>query len=145
VHDNNSTLREATIDDLDAVLGLDRLSPVAHPRVAFLTRRVQSRECHVFEREGVVVGYITLRSKTFIGRDFVDLLAVSPDAQRQGIATALLHYVLAISSTPQTFTSTNKSNLAMIRLLEKDGWSFSGRLEGIDEGDPEFVYYTNSV
>jgi hypothetical protein len=26
-------------------------------------------------------------------------------------------------------------------LLEKAGWQFSGQLEGIDEGDPELVYY----
>jgi len=26
-------------------------------------------------------------------------------------------------------------------LLEKAGWLFSGLLEGIDEGDPELVYF----
>jgi len=29
----------------------------------------------------------------------------------------------------------------MIGLLEKAGWRFSGLLEGIDEGDPELVYF----
>jgi hypothetical protein len=32
----------------------------------------------------------------------------------------------------------------MIRLLEKAGWRVSGQLEGIDEGDPEVVYYKDS-
>ena len=31
----------------------------------------------------------------------------------------------------------------MIGLLEDATWLFSGQLEGIDEGDPEFVYYKN--
>ena len=33
----------------------------------------------------------------------------------------------------------------MIGLLVKEGWQFSGQLEGIDEGDPELVYYKDST
>jgi hypothetical protein len=29
----------------------------------------------------------------------------------------------------------------MIDLLEKGGWRFSGQLDGIDDGDPELVYF----
>jgi hypothetical protein len=32
----------------------------------------------------------------------------------------------------------------MIALLDKYNWTFSGQLEGIDEGDPEFVFYTRT-
>jgi hypothetical protein len=40
------------------------------------------------------------------------------------------------------FTSTNASNVAMRSLLEAEGWSFSGQLDGLDEGDPELVFFT---
>ena len=39
------------------------------------------------------------------------------------------------------FTSTNKSNAPMQALLESEAWSLSGRLVGLDEGEPELVYY----
>jgi hypothetical protein len=29
--------------------------------------------------------------------------------------------------------------------LEKIGWRFSGELEGIDDGDPEMVYYQDAT
>jgi hypothetical protein len=29
----------------------------------------------------------------------------------------------------------------MQALLESEGWSLSGKLDGLDEGDPEVVYY----
>ena len=35
------------------------------------------------------------------------------------------------------FTSTNVSNLPMQQLLQHAGWSATGILHGLDEGDPE--------
>ena len=43
------------------------------------------------------------------------------------------------------FTSTNRSNLPMLNLLRKEQWLFSGELVGLDEGDPELVFYRSSV
>jgi len=48
-------------------------------------------------------------------------------------------------STERIFTSTNKSNAPMTGFLEKIGWRFSGELEGIDDGDPEMVYYQDAT
>ena len=33
----------------------------------------------------------------------------------------------------------------MIELLAKAQWVFSGALEGIDDGDPELIYYRDSL
>jgi len=43
------------------------------------------------------------------------------------------------------FTSTNRSNLAMQSLLRREGWLFSGELDGLDEGDPELVFHRRCV
>lgn len=137
-------VRRANTDDLVSLLALDQLSPVGHERPELLKTRVQSGECLVFERGGQVVGYLILRTRGFFGRDFVELLVVTSMERRTGIASSLLREALAQSSTRETFTSTNKSNAAMIALLGKHNWTFSGQLDGIDEGDPECVFYTRA-
>jgi GNAT superfamily N-acetyltransferase len=127
------------------VLELDRVAPVGPERAPLLAARVQSGEVILFENQGHVLGYAVLTLHSFFGRDFVELLAVAASERRHGIASLLLRQVVALSSTVRIFTSTNRSNTPMIGLLTKEGWQFSGELEGIDEGDPELVYYKDSA
>jgi N-acetylglutamate synthase-like GNAT family acetyltransferase len=140
-----STIRRATLDDLAAVLSLDRSAPVGHERRDFLIARLQSEEIFISELEGRVLGYAVLRTRSFFGRDFVDLMAVAVNVRRKGVGSTLLERVVDSSSTDRVFTSTNRSNTPMIDLLEKAGWQFSGELTGIDEDDPELVYYLDSL
>jgi hypothetical protein len=53
----------------------------------------------------------------------------------------LIRAAVAAESSAAVFTSTNQSNASMQALLESEGWSLSGKLDGLDEGDPEVVYY----
>ena len=138
------TVRFATLDDVDAVLALDRLSPVGHTRELLLTARAQTGEILIAVLNERVVGYIVLHARAFFGRDFVDLLVIDPRYRRQGIGNELLHQAIEHSSTNRIFTSTNESNTPMVELLNRDGWEFSGRLEGMDEGDPEVVFFTDA-
>ena len=41
---------------------------------------------------------------------------------------------------PKLFVSTNESNLPMQALLAKLDYAPSGRVENLDEGDPELIY-----
>jgi hypothetical protein len=43
-------------------------------------------------------------------------------------------------TTPKVFTSTNQSNTPMQGLLGKCGFSPSGVIENLDEGDPELLF-----
>jgi N-acetylglutamate synthase-like GNAT family acetyltransferase len=144
VTDTEGTIRRATAEDLDAVLELDRAAPVGHERSDLLTSRIRMSEVIIFEHEQHVVGYAVTRAHAFFGRDFVELLAVAIDSRRNGIGSSLLQRAVDLSSTERIFTSTNQSNSPMIHLLEKSGWHYSGQLEGIDEADPEAVYYMDS-
>jgi hypothetical protein len=54
--------------------------------------------------------------------------------RRSGIGRALLRTVLATAGTEQVFTSTNTSNQPMRSLLHAEHWSFSGELDGLDDG-----------
>jgi ribosomal protein S18 acetylase RimI-like enzyme len=135
------SVRRASPEDLEAILGLDRATPVGRVRGEYLTARVHANEVTVFERHGIVVGYLVQRSRSFIGRDFVDLMAVAVECRRQGVASALLDNAVHSSATDRIFISTNRSNTAMRDLLEGSGWRFSGSLDGIDDGDPELIFY----
>lgn len=106
---------------------------------------MESQEVFIAEEEGRLLGCAVLRTTSFFGRDFVDLMAVAVNERRRGVGSALLESVVKASSTDRVFTSTNRSNAPMIELLRKAGWSFSGELVGIDDDDPELVYYLDSL
>jgi hypothetical protein len=45
---------------------------------------------------------------------------------------------------PLVVTSTNESNTPMRELLRSEGWHLSGVLTGLDEGDPEQVFFQDA-
>jgi GNAT superfamily N-acetyltransferase len=136
------TIRAATNDDVAAILALDRHAASGDPeRIASLEQWVPSGHCLVHTSEHVIDGFVVLRPRHFYARDFIDLLFVGADRRRGGVGRALLEAALAAATTPDVFTSTNRSNAPMQGLLEAHGWQFSGELQGLDEGDPELVYF----
>ena len=88
-----------------------------------------------------VDGFVVTSVRSFFGRDFVRLLAVSASHQRSGIGSALLTAAALQATTDVVFTSTNESNSAMRALLRRDNWTYSGTLTGLDAGDPELVFW----
>jgi GNAT superfamily N-acetyltransferase len=99
------------------------------------------RAALVAEERGEVVGFLALRPGHFYQRDFIDLLYVAPRWRRQGIGRALIRAALQNASTPRVFVSTNDSNAPMRKLLRSEGWKPSGILTGLDEDDPEHVFF----
>jgi GNAT superfamily N-acetyltransferase len=135
-------IRRAVAADIGGILRLDHLAAHGdHERAEFLRRCVGLGECLVHPDRGSLTGFAVLRPAHFFGRDFIDLLMVEPAHRRSGIGRALLRTALAVAGTEQVFTSTNTSNQPMRSLLRAEGWSFSGELDGLDEGDPELVFY----
>jgi GNAT superfamily N-acetyltransferase len=63
------------------------------------------------------------------------------DYRRSGAGAALVKYLESHCQTPKIFTSTNLSNLPMQSLLAKLGYTLSGVIHNLDEGDPEIVYF----
>lgn len=138
-------IRRAVAGDIDGILGIDhRAGQTGQGRAGFLRRCVDLGECLVYLDHGSVAGFAVVKPAHFFGRDFVELLMVDPARRRRGIGRDLLHAALAAAGTGQVFTSTNTSNQPMRSLLQAGGWSFSGELDGLDEGDPELVFYNTS-
>jgi GNAT superfamily N-acetyltransferase len=124
------------------LIALDHLGSVGHQgRISQLQHGIDGGQCLVHTEKDVIDGYVIVRPGHFFGRDFVDLLLVESAARRQGIGTALLQAAIAHLRGDQIFTSTNRSNAPMQGLLASLGWQLSGELDGLDEGDPELVYY----
>ena len=90
---------------------------------------------------GEMVGFLGLRPGHFYKRDFIDLLYVAPHRRHRGAGRALMWAALRNASTPRVFVSTNESNTPMRQLLGSEGWILSGVLTGLDEGDPEHVFF----
>jgi GNAT superfamily N-acetyltransferase len=88
-----------------------------------------------------IKGFVVTVPKVFFGHDFIELLIVDPTRRRVGLGRRLLRAAVCSAGTRRVFTSTNHSNSPMRALLECEGWSLSRELGGLDDGDPEMVYF----
>jgi len=134
-------VREARIDD---VPGIVRIDPLGSLDAAAIEALVRTAATLVAVSGNEITGFVARRERHFFGRDFVELLFVEPKHRRKGVGRSLLRRTLADAGTSRVFISTNQSNEAMQALLTSDGWLLSGILVGLDEGDPEHVYFRDA-
>lgn len=133
------TIRSASAGDLDDLIALDPLAATDADRLAHLRHATSTGECLLAQAGGQTIGF-ALFDYGFFGNGFLTLLYVAPAWRRHGAAQALIHYLEVLCRTPKLFTSINLSNRPMQALLEKAGYTLSGALHYLDEGDPELVY-----
>ena len=134
-------LRLADPTDERALRKLDGLARGGDAeRIAFIHEAVVGRRCLVAEGE-TIIGYVVTSPRRFFDRDFVDLLMVDDDVRRSGVGRALLRAAVDRAGTTRVFSSTNESNTAMRSLFASAGWTLSGQFSGLDEGDPEVLYF----
>ena len=109
-------------------------------RADYITSVAENGGLSVAALRGEVQAFCCLDHGYFFGKPFISLLIVSPGARRLGLGAGLLSH--NASAYPEVWTSTNQSNSAMRKLLDKAGWRYCGELSGLDEGDPERFYRT---
>jgi GNAT superfamily N-acetyltransferase len=131
-------LRDAHAADASAIAAID---PAGPGRIEEIRALIRQHASLVAAEHGQVVGFLAVRPGHFYGRDFIDLLFVAPGRRRDGIGRALMRAALRHASTPRVFTSTNESNAPMRQLLGHEGWIPAGVLTGLDEDDPEHVFF----
>jgi ribosomal protein S18 acetylase RimI-like enzyme len=137
--DDPVTVRPAGPADVPAIAAVDPVAAHDDGRRLFIAERVAAGETLVALDGDAVVGYLVL-DHAFFGRGFVAMLCVHPERRRQGIGRALMRHAERACRTERLFTSTNRSNLPMQRLLEGLGYGCSGMVDDLDPGDPELFY-----
>ncbi|HSG41783.1 MAG TPA: ribosomal protein S18-alanine N-acetyltransferase [Anaerolineales bacterium] len=124
-------IRRMTLDDIPAVVELDRLSfTLPWPERSFrfeLTDNPVSR-CWIVELDGKVVGMIV--AWLLVDEAHVATIATHPNHRRQGIARKLLTYALRYMSKEGAVTSfleVRENNHAAQDMYRKFGYEVVGR------------------
>jgi GNAT superfamily N-acetyltransferase len=131
-------VRAAQAGDVSAIMAMD---PGRLGTAGQIQALIHHQHCLVAVERSEITGFLILRPGHFYGRDFIDLLYVAPPWRRQGTGRALMRAALRNASTSRVFVSTNESNTPMKTLLRSEDWTPSGVLTGLDEGDPEHVFF----
>ncbi|HEX4268926.1 MAG TPA: GNAT family N-acetyltransferase [Steroidobacteraceae bacterium] len=132
-------IRQAVLSDLAAFLAFDALASPGNSRATELVRGIESGKCWIAEVDAKPIGYAFLKGE-FFGFDFIELIYVDRNFRRRGAGRALIEQLERECKTSKLFTSTNESNTAMKGLLERCGYSPSGIIHNLDNGDPEVVF-----
>ncbi len=130
-------VRPASREDIDSIIEQDPIAKHELGRRVFIADAVAAGQCWVaVEAMGAaaLIGYGVL-NKSFFENNFVPLIVVKVSARRRGVVAAL-----ESQCAGKLFTSTNTSNIAMRQLLKRLGFVESGRIENLDDNDPELVF-----
>ena len=130
----------ATAGDLQRIIAMDPRVADTPGRREFLERAHAAGECIIAQRGGEMAGFVVL-DRLFFGQRFVELLYVEPAHRRAGVATAVVRHIESLCPGEKLFTSTNESNAAMHAFCAALGFAPSGRIDNLDEGGPEIVYF----
>lgn len=127
----NLVIRKMTIDDIPAVVELDKISfSLPWPERSFrfeLTDNPASR-CWVAEVDGSIAGMIVVW--LLVAEAHVATLATHPNFRRQGIAKRLLSHALQYLNSEgaqSSFLEVRASNIAAQEMYRKFGYKESGR------------------
>jgi len=126
----NPVIRKMTIDDIPAVVELDKMSfSLPWPERSFrfeLTDNPASR-CWVAEADGRIIGMIVVW--LLVTEAHIATLATHPNFRRQGIATRLLSHALHVlidEGAQSSFLEVRASNSAAHEMYHKFGYKESG-------------------
>src|SRR5512134_2611502 len=127
----NLIIRKMTVEDVPAVIELDRKSfSLPWPERSFrfeVTDNPASR-CWVAELDGQVIGMIVIW--LLVDEAHVATLAIHPDFRRQGIGKRLLSQALLQAQQEgarSSFLEVRESNLAAQEMYRKFGYEVTGR------------------
>lgn len=128
---NGLNIRRMTLEDLPAVVELDRMSfSLPWPERSFrfeLTENTASR-CWVAERDGRIVGMLV--AWLLVDEAHIATLATHPDFRRRGIARELLAHALRSMSKEGAVSSlleVRESNAAAQEMYRQFGYEAVGR------------------
>lgn len=140
----NISLRKATIKDKTLVVDFDySLDAVEHielKREEKITKAILDKECSIILKNDIAIGFVIFDYR-FFDQGWVELIIIDEKYRGKGVGGQTFDLICKQCKTDKVFTSTNSSNIPMQKALAKAGFSFAGKLIGLDDGDPELFYY----
>ena len=132
-------VKYAQLSDLEPIVAIDQ-QVIGHAnRRGEIEKAIREQACLII-KEGKATGFLLFNTQ-FFENAFVSLIIIAPEERRKGYASSLLKYFEKISPTEKIFSSTNQSNIEMQKVFQKNGYTPSGKIENMDPGDPELIYF----
>ncbi|WP_186580336.1 GNAT family N-acetyltransferase [Aquibacillus kalidii] len=135
---------EASIDDLEKIVQIDGEVIGNTSRRNYIENSIKFGKCIVAKENEDFVGFL-IYNVNFFECAFISLIIVSPSSRRKGYASLLMDYLVSSSPTTKVFSSTNRSNINMQSVFEKNGFVKSGVVDNLDEGDAEIIYFKSKL
>ncbi len=133
-------IRRARPADFRRLSSIDPFTGQGKVRGPWLRQSIRERSVWVQLRSGEIQAYAIL-APTFFQHPFIGQLFVAEEARRQGLGESLLAELEKLCvHHGEIWTSTNRSNQRMHRLLKKRGFLHRGRITGLDKDDAEVFY-----
>ncbi|MEM1134996.1 MAG: GNAT family N-acetyltransferase [Bacteroidota bacterium] len=137
-------LRMATKKDKSLVVtfdyALDKDEHIELKREEKITKAISDKECFIVLADNREVGFIIFDYR-FFDQGWIELIIIEEKYRGKGIGGQAIDLICKQSKTNKVFTSTNSSNIQMQKALTKVGFAFAGKIDGLDDGDPELFYY----
>jgi len=138
------SLRIATKKEKPLVLAfdyaLDKDEYIELKREEKITKAISNQECFIILTDNIAVGFVLVDYR-FFDQAWIELIIIGEKYRRRGIGEKVFDLICKQSKTKKVFTSTNSSNIPMQKALAKSGFTFAGKIDGLDDGDPELFYY----
>ncbi len=138
------SLKKATIKDKALVVDFDySLNPVEHielKRAEKITKAILDKECFIILADNRAVGFVIFDYR-FFDQGWIELIIIGEKYRGKGVGGQAIDLICKQCKTNKVFTSTNSSNTQMQKALSKVDFSFAGKINGLDEGDPELFYF----
>lgn len=132
---DGSYIKIATESDLYYILDIDPFR-----RIDLIRHAIKHGSCYIAVYNGIIKGF-AIMNYTLFDNGFIELLMVAEKYRQCGVGSALLNHLFTVCKTQKIFTSTNKSNWPMRKLLGKAGFTYCGEIDALDEGDPEMFFF----
>jgi len=141
-------LRLATQQDKSLAVAFDyafdKCDHVKLNRETKIIKAISDKECFIILVGSRAVGFIIFDYR-FFEQGWIELIIIDEKYRSKGIGGQVFDLICKQCKTDKVFTSTNTSNIPMQKALAKVGFSIAGKIDGLDEGDPELFYYKENT
>ena len=128
-------------EDSNAIKAIDSSIGSDPNRAELIDLSLHQGTVRIATYDSNILGY-SIVNYSFFHRAPREMLMVAETSRGKGIGRALLREAqTSMGENCELWTSTNESNKLMQSLLESEGFELTGKIENLDPGDPELVYF----